>query len=141
MHEWFSLEWWRYAWGPALAAGLVWLASTWKTTSDTRGARDARLDSRQEKELARLDAENEELREERDTIREQALGAIQFAHDQRHEWVRSVSSFTALRSMVGAYLRGTLSRDRMQQAYDADEVPRTPPHVPPLHEMAGRRSD
>jgi hypothetical protein len=141
MPDWLGLEWWRFAWGPALAAGLVWLASTWKTTSDTRGARDARLDTRQDKELARLDAENEELREERDRVYGQALGAIQYAHDQRHEWVRAVSSFVALRSMVGSYLRGSLSRERLQKAYDADDVPRTPPHVPPLHEMAGRRAE
>jgi hypothetical protein len=62
MPDWLGLEWWRYAWGPVLTGGLVWLATTWKTTTESRGARDQRLDTRQEKWMATLDAEIVEQR-------------------------------------------------------------------------------
>jgi hypothetical protein len=62
MLEWLGLEWWRQVWQPLLAAGLVWLATVWKNTSDSRTSRDQRLDTRYDKELARADAEAEELR-------------------------------------------------------------------------------
>ena len=53
MADWLGLEWWRHAWVPILSGGLIWLASTWKNASDSRSARDARLDGRQEREIAR----------------------------------------------------------------------------------------
>jgi hypothetical protein len=62
MGDWFSIEWVRYVWQPALAGGLVWLATIWQSTSGSRSQRDQRLDSRLDKELARADAEAEELR-------------------------------------------------------------------------------
>lgn len=83
MTEWFGLDWWRWVWGPALAGGLVWLASTWKTTADTRTARDARLDGRQDRELARLGEENEDLRKDRDRGWGLARWWFGNSHDQR----------------------------------------------------------
>lgn len=62
MPEWLAPEWWRSVWAPLFSGGLVWLATTWKTTSDSRSAKDARLDTRLDKELARADAEADELR-------------------------------------------------------------------------------
>ena len=54
MNEWFGPDAWRWIWIPALSAGLIWLATTWKTTADSRTARDARLDSRQDLSLIHI---------------------------------------------------------------------------------------
>jgi hypothetical protein len=84
MGDWLGLEWWKSVWIPAFAAGSVWLASRWKASSDDRASRDARLDTRQDKELARLDAEAEELREDRDRGWGLARWWWGHCHDQRH---------------------------------------------------------
>lgn len=84
MNDWLGLDWWRYAWIPALSAGLIWLASTWKSTAESRTARDARLDGRQERELTRLDAENDELRVDRDRGWSLARWWHGHCHEQRH---------------------------------------------------------
>jgi hypothetical protein len=130
-----GLEWWRYAWGPILAAGLVWLASTWKTTSDTRGARDARLDSRQEREITRLDKDNEELRATVDQVTGLARGAVQYAHDRRHEHIALVSTIISFRDLVRGFLAGVVPREKVEQAI-SELNPEVPPKVPPLHKMA-----
>lgn len=83
MNEWFGPDAWRWIWIPALSAGLIWLATTWKTTADSRTARDARLDSRQDRELARMDAELEEAREYGDRGWGLARWWFGHSHDQR----------------------------------------------------------
>jgi hypothetical protein len=84
MPDWLGLEWWRFAWGPVLAAGLVWLASTWKVSAESRASRDLRLDARQDRELARLDAENEELQKDRDRGWDLARWWWSNCHELRH---------------------------------------------------------
>ena len=69
MPEWLNLEWWRYAWGPLLAAGLIWLSTTWKTKSDARGGMDARLDGRMDRLLTAQTTEAEGLRRQLDAER------------------------------------------------------------------------
>lgn len=141
MPEWLGLDWWRYAWGPALAAGLVWLASTWKTTGETRTARDARMDSRQDKELARLDAENEDMRREIEILGERALVAREFAVEQRHGYLDVISALIDFRRLVQGFLDGSVERDKLQRALTEQGDPATPPKVPPLREMAAQRPD
>jgi hypothetical protein len=62
MPEWLSQDWWRWVWVPALGVGFVWLAATNKTQTEARGARDARLDARQDRMLEQADTEIEDLR-------------------------------------------------------------------------------
>lgn len=49
MSDWLSLEWVRYAWGPVLTGGLLWLANVWKATNDARAASAGRMDARQDR--------------------------------------------------------------------------------------------
>lgn len=83
MNEWFGPDAWRWIWIPALSAGLIWLATTWKTTADSRTARDARLDSRQDRELVRMDGELEEERERGNRGWGLAHAWFGICHDQR----------------------------------------------------------
>ena len=141
MPEALSQDWFRYVWGPLLAGGLVWLASTWKTTADSRTARDARLDTRQEKELSRLDAENEDLRRDLARAEDTARAAEQFAHDQRHGYLDVVSAMIALRRLVRGMLDGVVDRDALRWALEQQEDPAPPPRVPSLRDMAPKRAD
>jgi hypothetical protein len=140
MPDWLGLDWWRYVWQPALAGGLIWLATTWKTTTDSRGARDARLDTRQDREIARLDAENEDLRSDLQRMQDLANGAVQYAHDRRHDHVETVSSYRSFRDMVRGFLAGLVPREMVERAL-AEPAPAMPPKVPPLHEMAPKQPD
>lgn len=141
MPDWLGLDWWRYAWAPTLAAGLVWLASTWKSTGETRTARDARLDGRQDKELARLDAEVEDLRRDNERVQDLARAAEQFAHDQRHGYLDVVSALIALRRLVVSFLDGSVDREKLQRALTEQGDPVIPPKVPPLQQMAAKRPE
>lgn len=71
--EWLTLEWWRLAWIPALALGSAFLAGVWKTRTDARGARDARLDSRMDRDADQARQDIAALRTQRDAAEAEAI--------------------------------------------------------------------
>ena len=109
MGEWFGLEWIKTVWVPAFIAGSAWLATVWKNGSQDRSSRDVRLDSRLDKELARTDAEAEDLRhqvaaaEERRRQCEREKDAVWFAarrmegiaHKYRHDAANAIMVMAA----------------------------------------------
>lgn len=119
MAEVLGLEWWRVVWVPALSAGLIWLASAWKTSGESRGARDARLDGRLERENARLDRENDELRADRDRGWDLVRELKDRLHDMRH-----------------------MANNRIHLAWIAGKHGMDPPEplppIPPLESMRGK---
>lgn len=135
MFEWLNLDWWRYSWIPLFTGALVFLATTWKNTSDTRGARDARLDIRQDKELARLAAEAEDARRDRDRNWDALLRVLQHAHEQRHACLNMVATYNSLRSVILLHFSGALKREQVKDALEAQGVLPPPPPVPTLKEL------
>ena len=70
MPEWIGgQDWWRWVWGPLLAAGLLWFSSVWKTKTDGRGTLDARLDGRLDRLVASQGTELDRATKENDRLR------------------------------------------------------------------------
>jgi hypothetical protein len=138
MPEWLGLEWVRYAWGPALAGGLIWLSNTWKTTSEARAVQGNRMDVRQEKLFDDHAETIKDLRSELQSERERTVAERARADAERSEkdrWERLCRWWFRKCHQLGHALLSARMGARHVMMKHGERVPETwdePEELPPL---------